>query len=119
MQSRPVSTTRAFHLRSRWRVRSSAKSKKSSRPTEGGSRLSRVLRAQNLIGVLVSGALILGLVVSVRPVQAPPAASAASEPPVVESVADSGPDLGSLQDDVGSVLVVSWRGTGIPPGLRA
>lgn len=37
----------------------------------------------------------------------------------MESVADSGPDLGSLQDDVGSVLVVSWRGTGIPPGLRA
>jgi beta-N-acetylhexosaminidase len=29
------------------------------------------------------------------------------------------PDLGSLQEDIGSVLVVSWRGTEISPGIRS
>jgi beta-N-acetylhexosaminidase len=38
---------------------------------------------------------------------------------VVEQVADSGPDLASLQEDVGSVLVVSWRGTNLPPAVLA
>lgn len=76
-----------------------------------------MFRTQNLVGVLVSGALIADLVLSVRPVPAPPASPAAADPPVAASVADSAADLGSLQDDVGSVLVVSWRGTGIPPAL--
>jgi beta-N-acetylhexosaminidase len=37
----------------------------------------------------------------------------------VEPVVEPAPDLGSLQDDVGAVLVVSWRGSGIPPPVRA
>lgn len=76
-------------------------------------------RFQNLVGVLVSGVLIASLMLSVRPVPAPAAFTSASEPPVALSVAQSAPDLGSLQDDVGSVLVVSWRGTNIPPAIRA
>ena len=75
------------------------------------------MRALTLVGLLVSGILIAGLVLSVRPVPAPPKLPAAAGPPVATSVADSAPDLGSLQDDVGSVLVVSWRGTSYPPGL--
>ena len=75
------------------------------------------MRAQNLLGVVVSGALIAGLLLSVRPVPAPPTIPAAAEPAVTATVADAAPDLGNLQDDVGSVLVVSWRGTSYPPGL--
>jgi beta-N-acetylhexosaminidase len=76
------------------------------------------MRVQNLVSVLLSSALVASLLVSVRPVPAPPALPAAADPPVIVSVAESAPDLGSLQDDVGSVLVVSWRGTNIPPAVR-
>ena len=75
------------------------------------------MRARTLVGVLVSGTLIAGLALSVRLVPAPPKLPVAAGPPVATSVADSAPDLGSLQDDVGSVLVVSWRGTSYPPDL--
>ncbi|HEY8865031.1 MAG TPA: glycoside hydrolase family 3 N-terminal domain-containing protein [Candidatus Dormibacteraeota bacterium] len=76
------------------------------------------MRVQNLVGVLLSGAVIAGVLLSARPVPVSPAIPAA-DPPVAVSEADSAPDLGSLQDDVGSVLVVSWRGGNIPPAVGA
>jgi beta-N-acetylhexosaminidase len=76
------------------------------------------MRVQNLVSVLLSSALVASLLVSVRPVPASPALPAVADPPVIVSVAESAPDLGSLQDDVGSVLVVSWRGTNVPPAVR-
>jgi hypothetical protein len=50
---------------------------------------------------------------------APPSSSSpnASVAPVPTS--NAGPDLGSLQEDIGSVLVVSWQGTEISPSLRS
>src|ERR1700687_2931270 len=76
------------------------------------------MRGQRLGGVLLSAAVIAGLVLSVRPVPLPPAIPAVADPPVAVSVVDA-PDLVSLQDDVGASLVVSWRGTTMPPAIRA
>jgi beta-N-acetylhexosaminidase len=80
------------------------------------------VRLPNVVSVILGVALIAGLLLAIRPGTAPHAIPAKADPPVALSVAEaspSGPDLGSLQEDVGSVLVVSWRGTTIPPGIRA
>jgi beta-N-acetylhexosaminidase len=77
------------------------------------------MRVQSMVSVLLSSALVASLLVSVRPVPAPPAIRAAADPPVAVSVAEQAPDLGNLQADVGAVLVVSWRGTNVPPGIQA
>jgi beta-N-acetylhexosaminidase len=66
-------------------------------------------------------AVIAGVLLITRPspIRQPTAAVPA---PVIEApmtATSSAPDLGSLDEDIGSVLVVSWRGPGIPPGVRA
>lgn len=50
-----------------------------------------------------------------------PAAAVSSPVRVVEQqpVPSTAPDLGSLDEDVGSVVVVSWRGSDINPGVRS
>ena len=72
-----------------------------------------------VIGTVI-GTVIAGVMLSARPLQAPaPIAAAptlATASPEVP-VSSSAPDLGSLQEDVGSTLVVSWRGTAISPEL--
>ena len=46
--------------------------------------------------------------------------TAAVPAPVIESpVTASAPDLGNLDDDIGSVLVASWHGPEITPGVRS
>jgi beta-N-acetylhexosaminidase len=80
---------------------------------------------QVLIAFVVVGAVIAGVMLSARLIPAPhpaPASqpiAAASAPTLEEPVSDSVPDLGSLQEDLGSVLVVSWRGTAISPDLAS
>src|SRR6202171_1192531 len=77
-------------------------------------------KAQDLISFAVIGTVIAGVMLSAQPIvqpemsaHSPTAAPVAPDVPVPVS----GPELGSLQDDVGSVLVVSWRGTEISPSL--
>jgi beta-N-acetylhexosaminidase len=50
-----------------------------------------------------------------------PAAAVSSPLHVVEQqpVSSTAPDLGSLDEDIGSVVVVSWRGSDINPGVRS
>jgi beta-N-acetylhexosaminidase len=78
----------------------------------------------DLIAVAVIGTVVAGVMLIARPIttQEPAAAplfpnaltpAAVTPVPVSSSV----PDLGSLQEDVGSVLAVSWRGPGISPEL--
>jgi beta-N-acetylhexosaminidase len=74
-----------------------------------------------LIGLVVIAAVIAGVMLTTRPspVRQPTAAVVA---PVIEApvtTTPSGPDLGTLDEDIGSVLVVSWRGPGITPGVRS
>ena len=54
-------------------------------------------------------------IVALAPVALPAPTVWASPVPVSASV----PELGSLQEDIGSVLVVSWRGRGISPDVRS
>jgi len=54
-------------------------------------------------------------IVAVTPVALPSPPAWVSPVPVSASV----PELGSLQEDIGSVLVVSWRGPGVSPELRS
>jgi beta-N-acetylhexosaminidase len=81
-------------------------------------------QGHHLIAVAVIGTVIAGVMLGARPIttQEPAAApllrnavtpAAVTPVPVSDSVAD----LGSLQEDVGSVLAVSWRGPGISPAL--
>ena len=72
---------------------------------------------RDLIAFAAIGAVIGGTLLSARPMPAPRPAVAVSVPvPVVEQPASStAPDLGSLDEDVGSVVVVSWRGGDIDP----
>ena len=50
-----------------------------------------------------------------------PTAAVSSPVRVVEQqpVPSTAPDLGSLDEDIGSVVVVSWRGSDINPGVRS
>jgi beta-N-acetylhexosaminidase len=78
---------------------------------------------RDLIALLVIGTVIAGVMLSARPLSVPPPIAATSTPttaptPTLEVPnSSSPPDLGSLQEDVGSVLVVSWRGAAISPDL--
>lgn len=73
-----------------------------------------------LISLVVIGAVVAGVMLTMRPAPVPRPASVVSSPAVETPVpTPSAPDLGSLDDDIGSVLVASWRGTGIPPGVRS
>ena len=81
-------------------------------------------KARDLIAFAVLGTVIAGVMLSARPIAQPELSTRPSSPaPIapIQPVPDSsaGPDLGSLQDDIGSVLVVSWRGTEISPSLRS
>jgi beta-N-acetylhexosaminidase len=76
-------------------------------------------RRFGLISLVVIGAVVAGVMLISRPgpVQRP---TAAVSVPVVEAPpTPSAPDLGSLDDDIGSVLVASWGGPGISPGVRS
>ncbi|MHB8611628.1 MAG: glycoside hydrolase family 3 N-terminal domain-containing protein [Candidatus Dormibacteraceae bacterium] len=81
-------------------------------------------KRQDLIAFAVVGTVIAGVMLSARPIAQP---AMSTPPPLPEPIApivpvpasSSGPDLGSLQDDIGSVLVVSWRGTELSPSLRS
>ena len=74
---------------------------------------------------MVVVALLAGMVLIGRPT--PPRFAAALTPPFptalvpppVEPAASPTPDLGSLDDDVGSVIAVSTRGTDITPEMRS
>lgn len=79
-------------------------------------------KRQDLIAFAVIGTVIAGVMLSARPIVQPemsrPQSSLAPIATVVPvPTSSSGPDLGSLLDDIGSVLVVSWSGTEISPGL--
>lgn len=82
--------------------------------------MTRGLR-QDLIAFAVIGTVIAGVMLNARPIPESRPVIAASSPVPVEQVPASSPvpDLGSLQEDIGSVLVVSWQGTEISPGLRS
>jgi beta-N-acetylhexosaminidase len=81
-------------------------------------------KRQDLVAFVVIGTVIAGVMLSARPISQPEMSTSQSSPapaaPLVPApLSSSGPDLGSLQDDIGSVLVVSWRGTEISPSLRS
>lgn len=86
-----------------------------------GLRLSAVTRGQRLdtVGILVIGAVIAGVMLSARPIAVPRPTAAVSQPLVAIPISESEPDLGSLQEDIGSVLVISWRGSDLNPGVRS
>jgi len=71
----------------------------------------------------VIGTVIAGVMLSAKPIAEPELIAGPPSPlpvsVVPEPVSSSVPDLGSLQEDIGSVLVASWRGPGISPGLRS
>jgi len=73
---------------------------------------------ENLVALALSSALLVGVVLDAQQQPAPQPIAAARTPSVEVPVAAAAPDLGSLQEDIGSVLVVSWRGPSISPALR-
>jgi beta-N-acetylhexosaminidase len=77
-------------------------------------------RRYGLISLVVIVAVIAGVILTTRPAAVPQPTAVVMSPAVETPVpATSAPDLGSLDDDIGSVLVASWRGTGIPSGVRS
>jgi beta-N-acetylhexosaminidase len=81
------------------------------------------LQRRDLVALVVIGTVIAGVLLSARPIAVPPPTATASTPttaptPTLDAPdSSSAPDLGSLQEDIGSVLVVSWRGPAISPDL--
>lgn len=75
---------------------------------------------RDLVAFAVIGAVIAGVMLSARPIPAGNSFAPPTPPAWVSPVpaSTSVPDLGSLQEDIGSVLVVSWRGPSISPELR-
>jgi len=75
-----------------------------------------------LIGLLMVGVVAAGVLLTTRPSsvkqQTATVISPVTESPVTVA-SPAAPDLGSLDEDIGSVLVASWRGPGIPPGVRS
>jgi beta-N-acetylhexosaminidase len=72
-----------------------------------------------LVALGVVGGVVTGVLFSACASSSPLALATPSGPPAVLPVANPTPDLGSLDDDIGSVLVVSWTGTAITPTLLA
>ncbi len=60
---------------------------------------------------------IAGTMLSDRPLPARHISSPVAQVPVELPVSSPEPDFGSLDEDIGSVMVVSWRGTQITPAL--
>jgi beta-N-acetylhexosaminidase len=76
---------------------------------------------QDLVAFAVIGTVLAGVMLSATPIVAVTPVGQPS-PPVWASpvpVSASVPELGSLQEDIGSVLVVSWRGPGVSPAVRS
>lgn len=76
-------------------------------------------RRYGLISLVVISAVVAGVMLMTRlsPVLQPiPAVSVAVTKALVSAAA---PNLSSLDDDIGSVLVASWRGQGISPEVRS
>src|SRR6476661_8244551 len=115
MRSRRASTIPACRWRSLWPERSSARSKKSSRRSQSRLRLPALrIRRRDLAAFAVIGAVFAGTLLTSRPNPvARPAVVVAPSPVVEQPVASTAPDFGSLDEDIGSVVVVSWRGTDI------
>jgi beta-N-acetylhexosaminidase len=76
-------------------------------------------RRYGLISLVVIGAVVAGVMLTTRPSTVPRPAAAVSMPVVEVPPTPSAPDLGNLDDDIGSVLVASWRGPGISPDVRS
>jgi beta-N-acetylhexosaminidase len=77
-------------------------------------------RRSGLIGLVLISAVVAGGVLITRPGPVlQPITAAAPKHVLAAPVHASGPDLGSLDDDIGSVLVVSWRGPGITSAVRS
>ncbi|MDQ2942169.1 MAG: hypothetical protein M3R21_00680 [Candidatus Dormibacteraeota bacterium] len=74
---------------------------------------------QDLIAFGVIGAVIGGTMMCAHPIPATHPAVAAPIPVVALPVSNPPPELGNLDDDIGAVLVASWRGTQITPALRS
>jgi len=68
-----------------------------------------------LIALAVIGAVVVATMLSPRPALIPRPATAISVPAVEQPVSSTEPDFGSLDEDIGSVIVVSWRGGDINP----
>jgi beta-N-acetylhexosaminidase len=75
------------------------------------------IRPQDLIALAVIAVVVVGTMLTSRPVLTPrPARATSVSIPVVDQPATStAPDFGSLDEDIGSVVVVSWRGGDINP----
>lgn len=76
---------------------------------------------RDLVAFVVIGGVIVGAMIYARPHATRPAAPEmpVASAPIVQAPEVTTPDLGSLDEDIGSVLVVSWNGASITPGLRA
>ncbi|HEY3194961.1 MAG TPA: glycoside hydrolase family 3 N-terminal domain-containing protein [Candidatus Dormibacteraeota bacterium] len=74
-------------------------------------------RIRDLVAFFVIAVVIAGTVVSSRLLLPRHIDSPVAEVPVEAPITSSEPDLGSLDEDIGSVMVVSWRGTRITPAL--
>jgi beta-N-acetylhexosaminidase len=74
---------------------------------------------KDLIAFVVIGTVIVGTMLSARPIPVALPAVAVYEPVVDRAVPSSTTDLGNLDDDIGSVLVASWRGAEITPAVRS
>jgi len=82
----------------------------------------RPLRRWGLIGVAAVVQLVVGLLVLPQQVVPVVHHTAPTTPwvlPVQEPQVSPTPDLGNLDDDIGSVLVVSWYGTEMTPALQS
>ncbi|HUY73712.1 MAG TPA: glycoside hydrolase family 3 N-terminal domain-containing protein [Candidatus Dormibacteraeota bacterium] len=82
-------------------------------------------RRLGLLGLVVVVAVLAGMILVGRPA-APRLAAAMDSPsspaqpsPTTAPTQAPGADLGNLDDDIGSIMVVSTRGTDISPALRA
>lgn len=75
--------------------------------------------SRDLVAFVVIGGTIAGTMLSARPLPAPKAIPVALAPVVEAPGQTATPDLGSLDEDIGSVLVASWGGTQITAGLHS
>lgn len=74
---------------------------------------------KDLIAFGVIGAVIAGTMLSARPIAVALPAAAVSKPVIDLPVTSSPPDLGNLDDDIGAVMVASWRGAEVTPAVRS
>jgi beta-N-acetylhexosaminidase len=75
--------------------------------------------SRDLVAFVVIGGVIAGTMLSARPIRVPVAVPVSPSPIAQTPDTTAAPDLGSLDEDIGAVLVASWNGTEITPGVRA